>query len=93
MLDMMCKVNATNYICANRQFPVCLDSSACDEHSRLINIDANDYHATVSQRLTLKEQSDTSKLTAHASDTTFQIDASRTMEAASKGDALFPLNF
>ena len=43
--------------------------------------------------MTLREPSDTSKLTAHVSDITFQIDASRTMAVAPKGDDLFLLNF
>lgn len=60
--------------------------------SRLINLDANDEHAIVSQPLTLNEPSDTSRLTVHVSDTMFQIDASRTMVVASTGDAPFPLN-
>jgi hypothetical protein len=60
--------------------------------SRLINLDANDAHAIVSQPLILNEPSDTSKLTAHVSDTMFQIDASRIMVVAPTGDAPFPLN-
>lgn len=50
-------------------------------------------YAIVSQQLTLKEPSDTSRLTAPASDTMFQIDASQTMVGVLRGGALSPLNY